>query len=458
MTLKRLLLARRQFLAASLSSALGLSFGRAARALSLIFGTAPAVASQKPAASAKWLKGIVVYYSAGGNTARVANAVYKGMNSVIACDVAPIKKVNPADLAKYDVIALGAPIWFYREPANVKTFTYDLPRMDGKLCVLFGTHGTQPIGQFWSMSRNVLRRGMTIIGWADWFGPDLVHGYQPHPAWGHPDFIDLAEAEAFGRRMAEYSTRIYAGETDLIPEIPKPGAGENSLWAPRLNEGGTISFASPPSGHIPEFDFSKCAYPRCTRCIDNCPVNAIDLSVTAPGGSIVSRGSKTYPVVLKQACEHCGGLCQRVCIYDAIYYPGERREFTINMKKCTHPKCTACLEYCPQDVIDFSVNPPIVHNRCEGGDYICFDVCPQNAIEYPPEPSRPRAPGRQGNVPEGDAREKAEVATWLSHLPTRFRPLIRPEDIGCKGDIMSFTHYPRFQPRKELWPYHMNEG
>ena len=81
-----------------------------------------------------------------------------------------------------------------------------------------------PTGQFWSISRNPVRKGVTIIGWCDWCGPDFLTPTHtlPHLAWGHPDSIDIAEAEAFGKCMAEHSVRIYAGETKLIPEIPKP--------------------------------------------------------------------------------------------------------------------------------------------------------------------------------------------------------------------------------------------
>ena len=93
MSLIRLLLGRRQFLVAFISSALMLAFGRFARAFDLLFQTGAAKASEKPATGGKKsLKGIVVYYSATGNTAQVANALYKGMKSVIPCDVAPIKQ------------------------------------------------------------------------------------------------------------------------------------------------------------------------------------------------------------------------------------------------------------------------------------------------------------------------------------------------------------------------------
>ncbi|MDB9822899.1 flavodoxin domain-containing protein [Deltaproteobacteria bacterium] len=465
MNLIRTLLGRRQFLIAFISSSLTLAFGRIAKAFDLLFQTGVADASAKPEISEKkLLRGIVVYYSASGNTAQVANALWQGMKSVIACDVVPMKKVKPADMAKYDVMAIGSPNWYMREPANVKIFTHDMPRMDGKYCILFGTHGSMPFAQFWSMSRNILKKGMTIIGWNDWYGSDMIHGSQPDAEWGHPDEIDLAEAEAFGRQMGENAIRIYAGERDLIPRIPTPGKGEGNMWSPRVNDLGNITFAGPPPNAIPEFDFTKCVYPRCTRCIENCPVNAIDFSMITPAGSLAPDPITAFPLVLKEACQHCGGLCGRVCLYDAITYEGETHKKTINMTKCTYPKCTECLDHCPQDVIDFSVNPPVFHNWCESGDSICFDVCPENAIEYLTTAETnwwtrgiTRGGAQEETSTTEEIREVDEAAYWASHYPPGFRPLIREEDIGSKGPITSFTTYPRLLINKELWPYHIDE-
>ena len=99
MNLLRSLLGRRQFLIAFVSSTLTLIFGRVAGAFDLIFQTSAARALEKPGRDEeKPLRGIVVYYSATGNTAQVANAIYKGMESVIDCDVVPIKKMNPRHL------------------------------------------------------------------------------------------------------------------------------------------------------------------------------------------------------------------------------------------------------------------------------------------------------------------------------------------------------------------------
>jgi NAD-dependent dihydropyrimidine dehydrogenase PreA subunit/flavodoxin len=483
MSLIRLLLGRRQFLSAFLNSALIMTFGRVARAFDMISQTGAAKASEKPAiGEKKALKGIVVYYSATGNTAQVANAIYNGMKSVIACDVAPIKMMKPADMAKYDVMAIGSPNWYFRVPSNVNIFTHDMPLMDGKHCIIFGTHGGMPVGQFWSMSRNILKKGMTIIGWSDWYGSDFLtpHSCVPDGEWGHPDSIDLAEAEAFGKRMAENSVRIYAGETDLIPDrIPGPDKGENTLWNPTKNESYKIQFAGAVGNASPRFDLTKCVYPRCTRCIENCVVNAIDFSVLTTAGSVLDRASTAAPLVLKEACQHCGGICERVCLYDAIAYTMDNQErvfHKIDMTKCTYPKCTICADECPQNAIDLTKKPPVIHNCCEN-ESLCWGVCPENAIEATgtstgrggggasgqgPMAEGPGGRGEMGQGqapmpggpvgPGGTAQNPGPVGTYTA----RFRPLIQEE---CTiGRVSELTAYPRIPIIKTLWPYHLDKG
>jgi ferredoxin/flavodoxin len=496
MSLIRLLLRRRQFLVTFLSSTLALAFGKVSKTFGLTSQASAGKATEKQGTGGKKsLKGIVVYYSGTGNTAQIANAVYRGMKSVIACDVAPINKVKPADMAKYDVMALGSPNWYMREVVNTKIFTHDMPRMDGKHCIIFGTHGGSPVGQFWSMSRNVLKKGMTIIGWSDWYGSDFMtpHSSYPDGEWGHPDSIDFAEAEAFGKRLAEYSIRIYAGEKDLIPEIPQPDKGQQTLWSPLASESGNITFASPPPDSIPVFDLNKCVYPRCTQCVENCPVSAINFSVMASAGSIVSPdsvipqeklfilGSSTgptttvSPLILKEACQHCGGICQRVCNYDAIAYEGEKIKLEINTKKCTYPKCTACIDNCPQDCMDFAKYPQVViHNRCEA-EGLCWGVCPENAIDVPnmaeiqmkkawyfkggmgmPGGGRGGAPGQP--MPGGGRGGGGEMPAMMMQQPARFRSLVRREDEETAIGILYITDYPRVPINKALWPYHIEKS
>jgi flavodoxin len=169
------------------------------------------------------MKGIVVYYSATGSTAKIAKAIHRGMKEVIGCDIVPLKKADPQSLTQYDVIALGAPIWYFREPANVRLFIYSMPKLEGKLCIPFCTHGASPTGFFWSMVPMLLKKGLTIIGYNSWYGSvhQVLHAPKPYLTDGHPYDIDLKEADDFGREMAERSQRIAEGERDLIPKLPK---------------------------------------------------------------------------------------------------------------------------------------------------------------------------------------------------------------------------------------------
>jgi len=166
------------------------------------------------------MKGIVLYYSGTGNTQKIARAIHKGMKgSLEKCDIAFIRDVKPDVVADYDLVGIGAPIWYFREPANVRLFIYNMPRMDGKLCFLFCAHGASPSGIFFSMAPAMEKKGFTVIGHNDWYGSvyQVLHAAKPYFTDGHPDAIDLKEAEDFGREMAERAKRIAAGEKKLPP-------------------------------------------------------------------------------------------------------------------------------------------------------------------------------------------------------------------------------------------------
>jgi flavodoxin/ferredoxin len=486
MNLIRLFLGRRQFLFTFISSILAMVTGRSTRA------------AEKPAAAGKKaLRGMVLYYSGTGNTAQVADAIYKGMKSVIACDVAPIDKLKAADMGKYDVIAIGAPNWYMRVPANILSFIMDMPVMAGKHAVIFGTHGSGGPGMFWNLSRNILRRGFTVIGWSDWYGSDFMtpHSSVPDGEWGHPDYVDLCEAEAFGKMMAEYSIRIYAGETGLLPDgVPAPDMGGGSLFSANSTGSYKIGFAGGAANAAPKFDLSKCVYPRCTQCISNCPVGAIDLSVIAAAGSIIDKNSKSDPVILKEACQRCGGLCERVCYYGAIAYVGTKgvRVFqSIDKTKCTYPKCTECMDLCPQDSIDVTKTPAVVQNWCEN-ESLCWGVCPVDAISFTPtsmhidegagDRTLGQGPGGGGQGGRGGMGQ-ASIAggpgggAGMGQMPMdqgigsaaggppggmmesyspRFRNLLK-EEVKAVG-VADLKLYPRVPVNKKLWPYNVEKG
>jgi NAD-dependent dihydropyrimidine dehydrogenase PreA subunit len=55
-------------------------------------------------------------------------------------------------------------------------------------------------------------------------------------------------------------------------------------------------------------------------------------------------------------------------------------KFNVNKEKCNYPKCTHCIDNCPNHSIDFSVSPPRFDINC-GRCYLCEQTCPRGAIE-----------------------------------------------------------------------------
>ena len=118
-------------------------------------------------------KALVAYFSASGVTAKLAERLAKAADADLF-EIAPETPYTPADLdwrdansrssvemndrscrpaiagavenmAQYDVVFVGFPVWWYREPSIIDTFVeaYDF---SGKTIVPFATSGSSGIG------------------------------------------------------------------------------------------------------------------------------------------------------------------------------------------------------------------------------------------------------------------------------------------------------------------------
>jgi Fe-S-cluster-containing hydrogenase component 2/flavodoxin len=373
------------------------------------------------------VKGIVVYYSGTGNNYKIARAIWRGMKSIIECDEGSLKDINPADMVNYDLIGLGSPIWYFREPAAVRLFIYKMPDMTGKLSFIFTCHGTAPSGIFHSMLTPIKRKGLAIIGWNDWFGSNYytLHAAKPYPLDGHPDAIDLKEAEDWGRKMADHARRIYAGEKNLIPEIPH-GPQADPLFQPHGVMGYFRRFEKPHR----VINTTKCKYPSCTLCIDNCEAKSLDFSSKPPKFKI-------------ETCLNCA-LCDRMCPQGAIEINDKelnimRTMKRIDMQKCKYPECTICVDHCSMNAIDFSVDPPVFKRSCDGDD-LCWVICPEGAIEITnlDDTYRYDAPAKQGTAHQSISLVDQREAQG------RFRRLVPAEKLGIYGPVMNIQRHPKF--------------
>ena len=134
-------------------------------------------------------KTLVAYFSASGTTAKVA----KKMAEVIGADLFEIKPETPytgadlnwqnknsrssvemndrssrpaiavkvADMPQYDVVFVGFPVWWYREPSIIDTFmeSYDFA---GKTVIPFATSGGSGLGDS-AANMQKLAKGAKVV-------------------------------------------------------------------------------------------------------------------------------------------------------------------------------------------------------------------------------------------------------------------------------------------------------
>ena len=146
--------------------------------------------------------------------------------------------------------------------------------------------------------------GLTVIGWKNWF-TRVFHPFIPKPYYtdGHPDEIDL-KRHVISASNGERSRNIYLGETGLIPTLPR-GREYDKIYRPVSPDSyeETSIFGKLEAQVQFKVNKEKCRYPRCTHCIDNCPMGAIDLSGTEP--------------IFSKSCDVCW-LCWQTCPRGAI--------------------------------------------------------------------------------------------------------------------------------------------
>jgi len=163
-------------------------------------------------------KSLIVYFSQGGTTARVAESIAAGLRTEeYQVDLCQMKDEQPSDLSGYDLLGIGFPVYYYRPPFNVMDYVNSLPDLNGLPAFVFMLHGTYR-GDAGNAIRHALaRKGVQEVGYfhcrgADYYLGYLKEGYLFSP--DHPTAEELAQSEAFGREVAAHT----AGQPYVRPE------------------------------------------------------------------------------------------------------------------------------------------------------------------------------------------------------------------------------------------------
>ena len=399
MTDKKLNLTRGKFIVAG-SAAIAAPF------VMKMTGTVPHVeAAEKEAEKQyKGIKSIVIYYSQSGNTKKIGQAIQKGITKQTGqCDIVRVKEIKPEELEKYDLIGIGAPTWSSCPSPLVIYYIKSLPpTLKGKHFFWYSTHGVLPGRCVIRGVQPLQEQGMTVIGWKDWYCGCKVPGHaKPWFTDGHPDEIDLAEAESFGAAMVVHSHKISEGQTDIIPILHSKETSDQ-IWG---------------IGH-PFIQFGAG---------QESPTPAMDSNMEAE--------REPYPLEIPSSMNY-------VCELEGIpnregpkSQPGN--ELRINPDKCI--RCGLCVKGCPCYNIDDSVFPYVfITQECEYCLF-CEGICPTGAIEFDF-----RKPDQSAGKSGGGAMS---LQLDLAEATGRFRRLLKEEDVGWSTPWEVASGHPR---HKEL--------
>jgi flavodoxin/Pyruvate/2-oxoacid:ferredoxin oxidoreductase delta subunit len=263
------------------------------------------------------MRSIIIYHSWTGNTKQIAEAIQSGIKEIFnECDIAPMKDMDINRLKEYDLIGLGSFVQSFQEPVPVTDFINAMADLTGKYGFTFCTHGTCAGSYIERMVKGLRGKGLIVTGWNDWYGGGFIP-LMPKPYYtdGHPDQIDLKEAMAFGKEIAQRSLRIAEGATQLVPELPDREEYEK-LYGAVMDLGGREGMSDIVKLK-PVHNADICLYPKCSKCMDNCPTKSIDLSA--------------LPKINYNTCGPCMvWLCEQLCPTGAMEENGDIADNMMN--------------------------------------------------------------------------------------------------------------------------------
>ncbi|MCX6562583.1 MAG: hypothetical protein NTU60_03130 [Candidatus Aminicenantes bacterium] len=161
-------------------------------------------------------KTLVAYFSRTGNTKKVAEAIFAGLDG--DKDLKPMEEAHPLD--GYSLVFIGFPVHSHSVPYKVEEFLKTIPA--GKKIALFCTHGALPGHR---LSREAIEYAVVLAAKAKVLGTFAVRGRlsmqaldalgrsPEHQEWTemaasantHPNETDLAEAKVFARQIRTLS-------------------------------------------------------------------------------------------------------------------------------------------------------------------------------------------------------------------------------------------------------------
>ena len=157
---------------------------------------------------------LVLYFSKGGNTRKLAEAVANGVEAVpdVRAVLKTTETVTKEDFAASDGVVAGSPVYFGLMAGPLKQvfdeFVGVRKQMEGKIGAAFSTSGDPSGGKettMISIIQCLLIYGMVIVG-----DPLSATGHYGVSCVGAPDQGTEENARKLGQRVAELAKKVRA--------------------------------------------------------------------------------------------------------------------------------------------------------------------------------------------------------------------------------------------------------
>ncbi len=158
------------------------------------------------------MKVLVLYFSKGGNTKKLAQAVLAGVERVEGVQgiLRDTESVTKEDFLEAGGVVAGSPVYFGTMTAQLKSvfdrFVSTRRKMEGKVGAAFSTSADPNGGKettLISIIQTLLIYGMVIVG-----DPMSASGHYGTACVGLPDEKALENAEKLGERVAETALKL----------------------------------------------------------------------------------------------------------------------------------------------------------------------------------------------------------------------------------------------------------
>lgn len=244
------------------------------------------------------LKCLIIYYSMGGTTAKVAESISKGLRSGgYECDLHNLKNGSAPELKAYHLLGIGSPVYYCRQPFNILDYLISLPYLKNMPVFTFNTFGTYRFDSARWFYKILAAKGALKTGHFSCHGTGSFLGYAKLGylfSPDHPTSDDLDKAEQFGLDLSSAikNNRSVSIDKDLpTPFIYRLERFLTNRWLTRQ----VLSRM---------FSVNKSICNRCGICIKNCPTH--NLIKSGEGQPIWGRN-----------CTLCL-MCETRCPKDAI--------------------------------------------------------------------------------------------------------------------------------------------